>query len=102
MATLKIRANEISGRTGLTVRLYAEGGSLIVNGAGGDSLSETASSDGEFTATVAESLTGKHVYYVYQSGSPIYKGTVNCLGSTWTADESGGSIVTSTTIIEAG
>lgn len=101
MATFKLRANELSGQTGLSVRLYAEGGSSIVNGDGGDSLAETADSDGEFTATVAESLTGKHVYYVYKSGAPIYQGVVNCVGSTWVADESGGNITTSTTIVES-
>lgn len=102
MATFKLRANELSGQTGLTVRLYAKGDSVIANGAGGDDLTETDSSDGQFTATVDETLTGGHDYYVYKSGAPIYQGTVNCVGSTWIADESGGSIVTSTTIIEAG
>lgn len=101
MATFKLRANELSGLTGLTVRIYAEGSSTIANGAGGDSLSETGSSDGQFTATIAEALTGVHVYYVYKSGAPIYQGVVNCVGSTWVADESGGNITTSTTIVES-
>ena len=72
MATFKLRANELSGLTGLTVRIYAEGISTMANGVGGDDLTETGSSDGHFTATVDETLTGGHDYDVYQSGNPIY------------------------------
>lgn len=93
MATFKLRANELSGQTGLSVRLYAEGGSSIANGAGGDSLSETGSSDGQFTATVAETLSGAHDFYVYQSGNAIYYGKVDCTGNTWNADTARESVV---------
>ena len=84
--TFELRANDLSGETGLTVRLYAEGGTAVANGAGGDVLAETASSDGHFTAAIAESLSGRHDYYVYRSGVAIYQGKVFCDGSTWTAD----------------
>ncbi len=83
MPTFKLRANELTGETGLTVQLFPPGGT-IANGAGGDSLSE---SSGLFSATVAESLSGFHQYYVYQSGNPIYSGFVYCNGSTWYADQ---------------
>lgn len=86
MATFKLRENSLSAQTGLTVRLYALPGSSIVNGAGGDTLSETASSDGEFTATVAESLSGLHYYGVYKSSVCIAAGQVYCSGDTWVAD----------------
>ena len=84
MATFRLRANELAGLTGLSVQLYADGASSIANGAGGDTLTEE--STGWFTATVAESLSGRHEYYVYRSGSPIYSGFVVCTGSTWDAD----------------
>lgn len=87
MATFKLRANELSGQTGLTVRIYALGSDTIANGAGGDALTETASSDGQFTATIAEDLSGQHEYYVYKSGSPIYRGLVNADGAVLIADE---------------
>lgn len=87
MATFKLRENVLSGQTGLSVRLYAKPGATIANGAGGDTLTETSSSDGEFTATVAETLTGLHDYSVYKSGNAIASGQVYCSGSTWTADD---------------
>ncbi len=82
MATFKLRANELSGETGLTVQLYPLGGSIA--NSGGDTLTE---SSGLFSATVSESLTGVHDYYIYQNSLPIYRGLVNCSGSVWIADQ---------------
>lgn len=83
MATFKLRANELSGITGLYVYLYALGGALA--NTGGDTLTE---SSGLFTATVAESLSGIYEYYIGTSVTAVvYRGKVNCIGSTWIADD---------------
>lgn len=82
MATFKLRANELTGETGLSVYLYPVGGTIA--NSGGDTLTE---SSGLFTATVAESLSGLHDYFIYQGGLSIYRGLVFCSGSTWIADD---------------
>lgn len=88
MATFKVRANELSGITGLYVYLYPPGEALA--NTGGDALSE---SSGLFTATVSESLSGIHDYYIGTSTTDVlYRGKVDCVGSTWIADDNGQDI----------
>lgn len=53
--TVKLRLPDISGRSGLTLLLLAQGATSISNGSG-DTL--TAGSYGVFTATVTEAITG--------------------------------------------
>jgi hypothetical protein len=60
MPTVAIQAGELSGQTGFVLYVYSLAG--VLQNSGGDSLSESPSSSGRFTATVAESLSG--VLYV--------------------------------------
>jgi hypothetical protein len=63
-----------AGQTGLTIELFPLAGGAITN-TGGDTLTETTT--GCFTATVAESLSGKYRADVLRSGSVVYQGTLN-------------------------
>lgn len=95
MATFQFRANELTGSTGLSVQLYPRSGGPIAN-PGGDALTETPGSNGLFTATISETLSGNFLYYVYQTGYAIGYGSVQCSSesSLWNAnatDNDGGS-----------
>lgn len=82
MATFKLRANPLAGQT-LTVFVAPQGGA-VANGAG-DAMTE---SSGLFSATIAESLTGLHDYWVIDTDSDVvWIGTVYCsAASVWIAD----------------
>ncbi len=60
-----------SGVTGLSVSITAPGSPTLVNGSG-DSLTE--SSNGIFSATVAEDLVGSYTYVVKRSSTPVQSG----------------------------
>lgn len=86
MATFKLRADPLTGETGLVVHIYIAGGAAA-NGAG-DALTE---SSGLFTATVAESLIGRHEYSVKDgNGLTRWVGEVYCSSDdAWIADDPG-------------
>lgn len=85
MATFKLRADPLAGETGLVVYIYTVGGA-VANGAG-DALTE---SSGLFSATVGESLTGRHEYSVKDGdGLTRWIGEVYCVGTVWNADDPG-------------
>lgn len=71
--TLALTLIEYSGRTGLTVNLFAEADitNAIANGSG-DTL--TPGINGAFTATIGELLSGMHRAVVYDSTLAIAEG----------------------------
>lgn len=56
MAVVSVRLTASTGETGLVLRLYETDGTVI--NTGGDTLTEVASSNGLFQATVTETLSG--------------------------------------------
>jgi len=97
MATFKLRAPSLSGST-LTLFIGVLGGA-VANGAG-DAMTEAS---GLFTATVAETLTGEHDYWVKDADADtVWQGRVYCLGDTWIADNVLSRILSKTDLIGTG
>lgn len=71
MATIAIQAAELSGETGLTLYVRNESGTL--QNTGGDALSESPSSSGRFTATVAETLSGIMYCYIEDADGNVVR-----------------------------
>lgn len=81
--TLALTLIEYSGRSGLTVKLFAESDiTNAVANTGGDTL--TAGSNGAFTATIAEALSGRHRAIVYDGTLAIAEGRAYFDGSSGT------------------
>lgn len=59
MATITILAPQVSGRTDCSLYLHDVSDGSLTN-TGGDALTETASSNGQFTSNVAESISVDH------------------------------------------
>lgn len=68
MATVRWHRKELSGQT-LTLLLVPLASDTTANGDGADTLTE--GSNGSFTATVAESLTGWHMAYAHNASMQV-------------------------------
>lgn len=71
--TIKIDLPGLQGQAGLTAWLYADADGTLLN-AGGDALTESASTGGRFTFSLAETRSGNYRVNVLTSGglTPYY------------------------------
>jgi hypothetical protein len=84
-STFYVRLNELSGTSGLKVFIYPYKGPLV--NSGGDTLTEDGGDSGLFSATVAESANGEHLYYVGTTATAVTaRGKVYCDGPIWIGD----------------